>query len=463
MAYNMARTGAQVKAVLDAAVLPGEPNGFVDRAASTVTWDAATRTMTIAPVGAEFAAWVNGVQLIIDAPQSVVWDDVEGAKLFAFAAETNQLTVINAFDAALIGSDAFIAYGYWDATNKELLLDALVDERHGYQMPAAVHAYLHSYEGARYGGGLDLVLGGVDENGNEDAHAQFTLTAGTISDEDLPHTIAAKAALSDGFRVLYQEGLAGTWRQSALTSFPVVLAEGVPQYNQLVDVFYQLSPVPNNDFVFAHIGVTGALGGAPQWFAILGQAVYSSAGNARAAAAAELARLNLDGLPGPEMPILYSVLLQYQSGDANGASAHFVSLDDGDFIDHRAAKGAAGASATALPGLAASARATAVIAGGAVGFTLASTAYTCQLTENAAPTVVLPPGGNAEDFQYRCAIDFLPPDAGGPFALSIPAGWLQAGPLAAIALSAGDAPIRCVLETLADGTIAYDAVQTVVA
>jgi hypothetical protein len=460
MGYELARTGAAVKAVLDASVRPGEPNGFVDRSEVTIAWDAVSRTITVSPVGESFGVWINGTLVTFSNAQAVVWADVDGTKLFSFAADTNALTAYNSYDPSLIETDALVAYGYWDAQNKEWLLDALVDERHGYQLPVAVHKYLHNYDGARYGGGLDLVLGGVDENGNEDAHAQFTLSAGTIADEDIVHAIGAKAALTDSFRVLYQLGVPGTWRQAAASSFPVVLAEGACQYNAYDGGVYQLSPVPNNDYFFAHIACTGTLSGAG-YFVILGQASYSNASQARAAAASELARLNLDGLPGPEVVILYSVLLQYQSGDDNGASAHFVSLDDGDYIDHRAAKGGAGASALAVPGSALAARSTATISGGAVSFTLSNAGYTCQLSEDATPTVALPPGGNAEDFVYSCQIDFLAPDAGGPFTLAIPAGWLQAGPLSAIALSAGDAPIRCALSTLADGTICFDAVQTV--
>jgi hypothetical protein len=93
-------------------------------------------------------------------------------------------------------------------------------------------------------------------------------------------------------------------------------------------------------------------------------------------------------------------------------------------------------------------------------FALDGTAYTCPLEADITTwTASLPTGGDASKFAYDCRIDFTPPAAGGPFAVSIPTGWKQLGPLDAISLSAGDKDIAVVLTTFADGSIGYTAQQ----
>lgn len=71
----------------------------------------------------------------------------------------------------------------------------------------------------------------------------------------------------------------------------------------------------------------------------------------------------------------------------------------------------------------------------------------------------IPVGGDASLHEYRCRVEFLPPDAGGPFTVAISSGWLQLGGLASISLSAGDEPIVVYLSTLSDGRVCFVAEQ----
>jgi hypothetical protein len=102
---------------------------------------------------------------------------------------------------------------------------------------------------------------------------------------------------------------------------------------------------------------------------------------------------------------------------------------------------------------------TIAIADGAISTPLDGGAYRLTLSADAAAgwTAPLPPAADASTQVYWASLDILPPASGGPFALSIPAGWFQAGPLDTIALAAGDDPISITLRTWGAADIAYSA------
>jgi hypothetical protein len=102
---------------------------------------------------------------------------------------------------------------------------------------------------------------------------------------------------------------------------------------------------------------------------------------------------------------------------------------------------------------------TIAIAAGAISTPLDGSAYRLTLSADVAAgwSAPLPSGGDASAQVYWASLDILPPTSGGPFALSIPAGWLQAGPLDTIALAAGDDPVSVTLRTWGAADIAYSA------
>ena len=105
---------------------------------------------------------------------------------------------------------------------------------------------------------------------------------------------------------------------------------------------------------------------------------------------------------------------------------------------------------------------TATITAGAIATPLDGNHRTLQLSEDvwAGWTAPLPSGADAATQVYWASLDILPPASGGPFALSIPSGWLCLSPLDTIALSAGDDPITVVLRSWGATWIAYSATQS---
>jgi len=112
-----------------------------------------------------------------------------------------------------------------------------------------------------------------------------------------------------------------------------------------------------------------------------------------------------------------------------------------------------------LPDLA-SPRSTGIIDTGTLTTILDGGADTVQLSENVTTwEVSLPPGGSSATHMHSKLMTFTAPSSGGPFAVTIPVGWLQMGSLDTISLSAGDADIDVVLYTSASGVVRYTATQ----
>lgn len=334
--FHYARAGAAWSRAMPS--VSNDPQGFEDRAHSVITWDTGTRTFTIAPVGAEYAVWSNGKRIVKDAAAQVVWSDTHGPKVFYFDVN-GDIQVADAFVDSVITQTCLIAYGYWEQAQQAWLLGGLFDERHGHQMDAAVHVYLHNTQGARYGGGLALTLGAVGGIGNDDLHHQFSTTSGLMYDEDLAHGVAAKA-LTDGIYTVYQTST-GVWSQQGPHDYPMVLDGVVPQFNDLAGGINGLSAISDNDYALAHICFAPLLGGGPQVFAILGQAQYANLFDARDAAVTERSALELGGLPMPEVIFGFSAVYRYQDSNTNASRCEWEDADYGaaeaTFVDWRQA------------------------------------------------------------------------------------------------------------------------------
>jgi hypothetical protein len=314
----------------------GEPTGFTNRVDSDISKVDGTRTFTIAPTGAQFSVWVEGVQYVKTAAENVVWPDTEGLHWFYYD-DTGALSTKTTTPD--FKTEAVVAVLYWDATNSVVLND-LGDERHGIGMAGATHDYLHWTRGATFGDGLSPGNLVVDGNGSSDTHAQFSIAEGAIWDEDLYHQVLD--SVQDitpilNAPVLYRSG-ATAWRRKTPDTFPFVYAgqEGAPgtklPYNSNGGS-WGWTECGNNNFVLIHAFVTHDL----IWpvTVIHGQAEYTTIPAAREGATTELNNLYVAGLPLPEYMPLATFILQTSDSYSNTPLARLRSTAEGDFVDWR--------------------------------------------------------------------------------------------------------------------------------
>lgn len=320
--------------------------GFPNRTDSVLSVNAATRTLTLAPVGASFSAHVDGREFIYSTPQTVVWPNTEGNK-FAYLDSDGVLKVGSAaiLPSLFTGTRAIVSSVYWDATNTAIGFFA--DERHGF-MYGPTHLYLHVVNGAMWvpGGGGALTDIQADAGGGLNRHAQLGVENVIIYDEDLAFSYTdgnpQNLVLPAQIPVYYLLG-ANSWRKVAADDFPFIYSgkggyvgpNGRIPYNQLVGANWQLTETLNNDFVLVHFYATNEIN--EPVIAITGQATYLNQNTARLGATTELTNLrNLSRLLSQEEAPLGTVILQSNAGYGNSVKAQIRTTDLGDdYVDFR--------------------------------------------------------------------------------------------------------------------------------
>jgi len=165
----------------------GEPTGMEDRSSSTVSFNDATRVLTISPTGIDYVMYQKGTRFIKSESEQYQIPDIEGSCYIYY--DNDVLTHTTEFDTRLITDWIWVATIYWNATDKVRV--HFGDERHGITMDSASHAHLHLSLGAQFITGLkldDFVINGA---GALDSEVQFSVAGGLIRDEDIPHTVAS--------------------------------------------------------------------------------------------------------------------------------------------------------------------------------------------------------------------------------------------------------------------------------
>ena len=193
------------------------PGGFsaADKAASVVTRNDGTMTLTIAPTGASYNVWVAGTRYTKTAPESVPWTNVEGYHFFYFDMTGALRTTMDraVLDEVLKGRGTLVASTHWVVATATTQF--FTDERPGF-MPQDVRYQWTVAFGTRWltGGALgDITIG----NGSLESHAQCSVFDSTILFGDVVRDIPDEAPqeLSPILRapVYYRSGPTGIWRR----------------------------------------------------------------------------------------------------------------------------------------------------------------------------------------------------------------------------------------------------------
>lgn len=318
-------------------------NGFVNRSESTISFDDATRTFTISPVQ-DYVYYHRHRPYIVSTDKTVVVPDVEALYYIYF--EDSVLKQTDTFTPDLISDFAFVAVAYWDAENATC--NFLGEERHGNIMDSTTHTYNHLTLGARFETGFALENMTVDASGDVDSHAQFSVSDGIMWDEDIRHIIqdGAPQTLSTIAEIplFYRSGATGLWRKVDATTYPITTAgTGRAAYNEDTGATWQLTEVPNNDFVLMHYYATNEVN--EPIVGIVGQALYTTKNEAELAAAVEINNLAYGQLSEitPEFVPIATVIYQTSNVFTNAVKSKVVSTaDGGNYIDWRSTRGGVG-------------------------------------------------------------------------------------------------------------------------
>lgn len=309
-------------------VFPGEPNGFVDRTQTTVSWDNVTRTLTISPTGVNYVVWSDGVKLTISTTKTFTISNTEGAHFVYFDASGNLQEFTGSFDVALILTWAYVAYVYWDATNL-LAVPDVQNEQHGADWPPELHLQQHLTVGTRYQDGLALT---VSANGSGATLADIEVAGalGHIWDEDIQHAVSARV-ITDNIPLLYRTGASGLWRFDE-TSPALVRTAGTGRaaFNENTGSTWQLTEITDTWFGVAYVYATPGL--TKKWIAVMGQNQYATLELAETAAQTAPAA---GQMPFLEFKLIGSIVFNTDNTYGNAVKSRIVSTLPGGFYDWR--------------------------------------------------------------------------------------------------------------------------------
>ena len=305
-----------------------EPQGFPARLDSKISFNDTSRTFTIEPtnVGGTFVCWCKGVRYEYNSAQTVQIDNITGIYYIYFNV-SGVLSVKT--DPYNLENDAPVSYLYWNAT--ATTAPFVADERHSSTMSWCVHEYLHKTRGAVFASGFSInyTLG----DGTADSDSQIDLTSGTFFDEDLEIAIThSNAPISNTFQQdlqgpgkipVFRMFGATEWYLDAPTDFPLKQGVSGVEYNKLDTGVWSTSPITSGKFGVSWIVATNNI--SYPVFAILGQAEYTTEGEAEAATWGEL---TLPDFPVYEYRPLYKLIYKSDSSYTNTVKAKLVSVWD---------------------------------------------------------------------------------------------------------------------------------------
>lgn len=292
----------------DVLAVTGEPMGHEDKTQSAISFDAATRIFTIAPVGSHFDVWVKGTKHTFTTAQTVTLPNTTGEYYIYFdenglGAQTSYFVWDQQAPTALI---------YYNSATG--LAPYFADERHGTTLDWQTHEYLHRTRGAVIANGFTIgnyTVGGA---------VQLDIGNGTFFDEDLhidvthSNTPTANTWQQDlqGPAQIPMFYLSGTgWVRDNPTGYLNKQGTSRPRYNLLSGGTWSTADIDNNKYSTTFIVATNNL--TYPIIGIISQSAHASKG---AAEALEFSDLVLTGFPVAEFRLLYKVV--FQANTTNG-------------------------------------------------------------------------------------------------------------------------------------------------
>lgn len=294
-----------------------EPMGFINRTDSTITYDLATRTLTISGT---FEYYHRGKKYIKNnVSESLQHGSSIGQYFYYYNGETLTVNAVNVPWSIL--TDAMITLVYYNSTaattNWSGAEAILLEERHGVTMSAPTHKEFH-YNYGTYVPGTGLFgLTGLSLSSGADL--TYGCASGYIADEDIETYIAAIAdsgGVGTEYPCFYRSGSGQEWRWTSQAK-PCIFSGSNPQYNQLTGGSYQLTSITSNNTYFNMFlcampflsSTTAAVNYRFVW--VIGQTTYTT--QSAAAAATFKSELSFAGFPSAEIRPLHQVIMKFST------------------------------------------------------------------------------------------------------------------------------------------------------
>lgn len=306
-----------------------EPTGFPNQTDSVLSFNEATRTLSLAPAVSSFDVWHQGVKSTISTTLTKQIPDVSGSYFF-YVTAAGVLDYSTTFSTAILNTHCYTAYVYWNATDGKAT--SYGEERHGVSMDGVTHGYLHTTRGTQLVSGAAVTFTTAGD-GTSNADAQIGLSDMQLRDEDILAVIAHSDAPSAKWQqklfpvaylpVYYRSG--GYWTKNTGTAYPLKTGASRAYYNKNTGGTWSLQEASaDGKFVVSYI--FGTTNMSEPVLALMGQDEYTDLNDAKARAA--WSKVDFGDLPAQEMKLLYIVFFQTSSAYTNAPKAVIKAVTD---------------------------------------------------------------------------------------------------------------------------------------
>lgn len=310
----------------NALINSGDTTGFVDRSSSTISFVDATRTLSLAPTGANFTMYYKGKAVVISTTQTVVLANSSGSHWIHWDYTQNKLVDLGS--TPNLKDNLLVAYIYWDATSSYAPIFG--DERHSVSRDLNWHYYQHTTNGAiwKSGGDASYTINNTNTVGIS--------LAGPIVlvDEDLEHSIVNAETPTNQYEqtlsnaanslanlpILYLNGT--VYKQLSATTVPWYPSTTRAYYNQIASNSGSLAVASADDSYVVYWIVATNDTRAPVKL-VMGRNAWTSFGDA------ETEDFTSYGLPLPEISPMYKVILSTRASyTQNTARVNIVAVKE---------------------------------------------------------------------------------------------------------------------------------------
>ncbi len=276
--------------------------GFVDRTSSNLSFNSLSRTVSLAPVGANFSVYFRGKEFIISSTKSVTLTNSNGGRYIGYNYNTGNLEDLGANPN--FANVILVSYVWWSVSDGAAIIFA--DERHSVARDTSWHHYQHTTVGAIWKSGGDATY--TINNANT---VQIGFSAPIVlADEDIEHSVTdgstgspyVQTIISNAnLPILYLSGT--TYRQTAASSTPWYQSITRAYYNPISAGNGSLAVVPANDMYICYWVVFTNDSIYPIKL-VMGRGAHATYGDA------ETENFDGYGLPLPEIAPMYKVILK---------------------------------------------------------------------------------------------------------------------------------------------------------
>jgi hypothetical protein len=312
-----------------------QPHGFVNRTDSEISLSG--NIFTIKPTGASYAIYNNGLKIIKTGPESItIPSGTTQINYIHFNSDTTAIdNKTTGFDFT---TDLPIAFISWNGSiSPSGQMTFFAEERHGINMDARTQQWIHNTFGAQYISGLSIGNYVLNGNGSSNTHATFSISNGTIYQEDIHIDITDTTDVNLPFGqelnpiaqipIYYHEGNTGQWVKGIPNNYAMAYGANGPKYNLLSGGNWTVQNVHDGvatRYFAVWILATNQLDNPI--ISILGQRVDNTLNAAENNNS--WSDINLTNLPLNEVQILYRLIYAGDANYTNTPKARLMSILD---------------------------------------------------------------------------------------------------------------------------------------